>query len=335
MAFRLTKGYPRLWSLDAGVAMVVTDLHGDWDAYACYRDRFVALHAAGQADCLIFTGDLIHREPDAGQDRSLDMVLDILALRERYGDAIIYLCGNHELPHLYGFVLSKGDTEYTPGFEAALSESGRRDHILALFKSLPFFIRTVAGVSIAHAGASGPLADRAQAVRLFDWDHQVLRAWAEERLAEGDRAELRSGYAKLSGESSYEALARRYLAVSDPADPRYDDLLRGFFITAHPDFRIIRSALFARCEQEDGEEAYTAWLAAGLEGLSAGYAPQRLLVAGHMATPGGYTIVAARHLRLASGAHAHPAASRAYLLFDTARSIESIDELLAGLQPIE
>ena len=335
MPFRLTKGYPRLWSLDAGVAMVVTDLHGDWDAYARYRERFIELHAAGQADCLIFSGDLIHREPDAGQDRSLDMVLDILALRERYGDAIIYLCGNHELPHLYGFVLSKGSSEYTPNFEAALSQSGRRGDVLRLFESLPFFIRTFAGVSIAHAGASAPLADRAQAVRLFDWDHQVLRAWAEERLDQGNRAELRSGYARLSGESSYDAMARRYLAVSGSADPRYDDLLRGFFITAHPDFRIIRSALFTRCEQEDSEAAYTTRLAAALEGLSVGYAPQHLLVAGHMATSGGHTVVAQRHLRLASGIHAHPSASRAYLLFDTAGSTESIDDLVTGLQPIE
>jgi len=107
MAFRLTKSSPRLWSLDAGVAMVVTDLHGDWDAYARYRDRFVALHAAGRADCLIFTGDLIHREPGAGADQSLDIVLDILNLRERYCDAIVSLCGNHALPHVYGFVLGK------------------------------------------------------------------------------------------------------------------------------------------------------------------------------------------------------------------------------------
>jgi len=48
MPFRLTKAYPRLWSLDAGVAMVVTDLHGDWDLYARYRDRFIELHAAGR-----------------------------------------------------------------------------------------------------------------------------------------------------------------------------------------------------------------------------------------------------------------------------------------------
>jgi len=334
MPFQLTKGSPRLWSLDAGVAMVVTDLHGDWDAYARYRDCFIELHTAGQADCLIFTGDLIHREPGAGADRSLDMVLDILALRKRYGDAIIYLCGNHELPHLYGFVLGKGSTEYTPSFEAALSQSGRRGEVLELFESLPFFIRTAAGVSIAHAGASAPLADRAQAAKLFDWDHQALRAWADERLAEGERAELRSGYARLSGESFYDTMARRYLAVSGPTDPRYDDLLRGFLVTAHPDFRIVRSALFTRCEHDDGEDAYAARLTAGLERLSGGYAPQRLLVAGHMVTPGGHTVVAARHLRLASGAHAHPAASRAQLLFDTARSIENIDDLLSGLQPI-
>jgi hypothetical protein len=335
MPFRLTKSSRRLWSLDAGVAMVVTDLHGDWDTYARYRDRFIALRAAGQADCLIFTGDLIHRELDAGADRSLDMVLDILNLQERYGDAIVSLCGNHELPHLYGFVLGKGSTEYTPGFEAALSQSGHRADVLALFESLPFFIRTAAGVSIAHAGASAPLGDSAQAARLFDWDHQALRAWAEERLAEGERAELRSGYARLSGESSYDAMAQRYLFVTGPADPRYDDLLRGFFATAHPDFRLARSALFTRCEQADNEDAYAGRFAAALGQLSANYAPQRLLVAGHIATPGGHTVVAQRHLRLASGAHAHPAASREYLLFDTARSIDSIDDLLAGLHPID
>jgi hypothetical protein len=200
-----------------------------------------------------------------------------------------------------------------------------RQALVERTSSYPSLPMRIASLDTFHGGG----------YKLFDWDHQAVRAWAEERLAQGDRAELRSGYAKLSGESSYDVMARRYLAVSGLDDPRYDDLLRGFFVTAHPDFRIIRSALFTRCEQEDGEDAYTARLAAALEGLSVGYAPQHLLVAGHMATPGGHTVVAARHLRLASGAHAHPAASRAYLLFDTRRSIDSIDDLLAGLQPIE
>ena len=51
MPFQLTKTYPRLWSLEAGVAMVVTDLHGDWDLYVRYRDHFLGLRAQGRADC--------------------------------------------------------------------------------------------------------------------------------------------------------------------------------------------------------------------------------------------------------------------------------------------
>jgi Icc-related predicted phosphoesterase len=60
MSFTLTKPYSRLWSLDAGVVMVATDLHGDRDAYRRYRNRFVDLQAEGLADCLILTGDLVH-----------------------------------------------------------------------------------------------------------------------------------------------------------------------------------------------------------------------------------------------------------------------------------
>ncbi len=122
------------------------------------------------------------------------------------------------------------------------------------------------------------------------------------------------------------------MAVAHTADPRYDDLLRGFMLTAHPDFALLRAALFTRCEQEDGEAAYAQRLASALDELSTNNRPQRLLVAGHMATPGGHATVAGRHLRLASAAHAHPRAAGQYLLFDAARSIERIEELCEGIQ---
>lgn len=48
MPITLTKTYPRLWTLEAGIAMIVTDLHGDWDAYSRYRDRFIALRTQGR-----------------------------------------------------------------------------------------------------------------------------------------------------------------------------------------------------------------------------------------------------------------------------------------------
>ena len=100
MPFVLAKEHPRLWSLNSGVAMVITDLHGDWKTYQCLRDRFTDLHAKGKADCLIFTGDIIHSDSEKFPDQSVEIVLDILNLQSNFGEAIIYLCGNHELPHI-------------------------------------------------------------------------------------------------------------------------------------------------------------------------------------------------------------------------------------------
>jgi hypothetical protein len=131
---------------------------------------------------------------------------------------------------------------------------------------------------------------------------------------------------------SYDALARHYLAVTGEEDQRYDDLLRGFMATAHPDFRLLRAALFTHCEQEYGEVDYAAYLTAILEQLSANFTPQQVLVAGHMQVRGGHTVVAGRHLRLASAAHATPREAGQYLLFDTTRTIEGVADLKTSLQ---
>jgi hypothetical protein len=52
-------------------------------------------------------------------------------------------------------------------------------------------------------------------------------------------------------------LARRYLAVRGPDNLRYDDMLHGFIVTAHPDFYLLRGTLFTGCEQEYGETLKT------------------------------------------------------------------------------
>ncbi|MCI0394331.1 MAG: metallophosphoesterase [Chloroflexi bacterium] len=309
----------------------MSDLHGDWDAYRRYRDRFVALQARGEADWLILAGDLIHADSPADPDDSLEMVTNVLALQATYGEAIIYLCGNHELPHIYGFSLSKGETEYTPGFEATLSQSGRRAEIMGLFDGLPFFVRTAGGASITHAGASRAATTKREALKLFRWNHQEQLSIAEGLLAEEDVPGLRRAYARLSQVESYEALARRYLAVTGPDDPRYDDLLRGMFVMMIPGFDLLWEALFTTCERNEGEEAYEATLIQMLAYLSEGFDEQRVLVAGHMKTPGGHQVVAGRHLRLASAAHARPREAGLYLLFDVARPVYQAADLQTNL----
>ena len=68
-----------------------------------------------------------------------------------------------------------------------------------------------------------------------------------------------------------------------------------------------------------------------LKELSAGYHRQEVLVTGHVPCKGGFTIVAERQLRLASGAHAHPHEAGRYLLFDIAKPVREPRELLGGL----
>jgi hypothetical protein len=320
---------PRVVSLEAGVAMVVTDLHGDWDGYRCCRDRFLSLQAQDRADYLILTGDLIHSDGPERIDRSLDIVLDLLALRATLGDRLIYLLGNHELPHLYSITLQKGKRVYTPSFEAAMGE--HRAAIKSLFDELPFYVRTRAGVSICHAGAAAEMSAPGAMERLFDYSHR--RVWDEvsEVLPADQRVSLRAGFGKLSGES-YDEMARRYLAVSGPEDPRYDDLLVGSIAAqVHPEFDLLWSAFFTSNESQYGKDDYAVFLDALLRELSAGFHRQEVLVTGHIVCRGGYTVVAGRQLRIASGSHARPRQSARYLLFDAGKPVQRGDELLGGL----
>jgi hypothetical protein len=320
----------RVVDLDAGVAMVVTDLHGDWDVYRRYRDRFLDLEAQGQADTLIFTGDLIHSDGPVEEDRSLHIVLDILALRASLDDRVIYLLGNHELPHLYGITLQKGAHLYTPAFEAAMG--AHRADIISFFDGLPFYARTRSGVSLCHAGAFAGAGKPNVMTRLLDCSHRRIWEEVSALLSADQRASLRARFARLDDES-YDDLARRYLAVPGPDDPRYDDLLIGSVVSnVHPDFRLLWAALFTGNEWECGEDEYALRLDAMLRELSGGFHQQRVLVAGHIACSGGYTLIASgRQLRLASGSHAYPFEAGRYLLFDLEKPMRQADELLDGL----
>ncbi len=327
----LEKSTPRLWSINAGKVMVVTDLHGDWDAYCRYRDHFLALNAQGEADGLIFAGDVIHPPKPMKVDKSLDMVFDILALQEQFGEAIVYLCGNHEMPHLYHFALSKGSRVYTPEFEAALTERDCRTDVITFFDQLPFYVRTKAGVTITHAGACAETTIPENLHQLLNWDHKAVLTEADEAIAKEDVRALRNAYAKWQ-HVSYETLASEYLAVSGPEDPRYNDLLRGFIATSQVAFRdLLWPALFTRCEEEYGNSDYGIFLDALLIGLSDNFAPQNFLVAGHMGIQGGHKVVVNRHLRLASATHAHPREAGKYLLFDAGQPVDTIDVLLDRL----
>lgn len=331
MPLTVNKTFSRLWSVESGKLMVVTDLHGNWEAYQRHRDRFLAHHSAGEADGLIFLGDLIHPHSESDPDHSLDIVLDVMALQEQFGEAVIYLCGNHELPHIYHFTLHKGKREYTAQFEQALSKRGKREEVLALYDRLPFFVRTPAGVSLTHAGATPEVTSQTHAHQLFNWNHAQQIEQAKTKLSEMDIAGLRRAVARLSHEDSYEAMACHYLAVSEPNDPRFDDLLIGMFATEGEAYQRLYDTLFTKCEHQYGLHHFKTALKHLLANLSNDYAKQQVLVAGHITIKGGFQVINKHHLRLASSHHATPHQTGCYLLFDVQKSIVSANELVENL----
>jgi hypothetical protein len=322
----------RIVDLEWGRVMVVADLHGDYPVYCRYRDRFLELRARGQANVLVFIGDLIHTEGQRRADGSLEIVLDLLRLRRDLGDGLIVLLGNHEMPHLYGIAISKGGNTYTPQFEIAMSD--HRPEIVAYFDEMPFYVRTRAGVTIAHAGASRAASTPDGLQRLADYSHSSEMAKVDALLEGQDRVSVRAGLAKLSGQDYAEMVAQN-IGISDPDDPRYDDVLRGVLVTGlSSDFQRLWEACFNKNEQQYGPEEYARLLEDTLAALAEGFVEQHAIVSGHIPVMGGYEVVLGRQLRLASWAHATPPEAGRYLLFDAGRPIASVEDLIPGLHSV-
>ncbi|MBN2005890.1 MAG: metallophosphoesterase [Anaerolineae bacterium] len=322
--------YPnRVVSIPAGVVMVVTDLHSDWPMYQRYRDVFLGLHAQGLAHTLLFTGDVIHNENLPEDDRSIEIVTDILKLRDELGDALVMLLGNHELAHIYPFVLSKGSHVYTTEFEHAMGQ--RRKAIVDFFDGLPFYARTPAGVTLCHAGAFSQARDPVAMAQVLAFSHRDLLQAGATRIPQEHLTEFFEAF-DAAQSIPYEQLVRTFFGVTGPEDPRFYDYLIAQLAMQQPAFDLLWEVLFNRNELDYGEVKYSGYVLDLLRALSRDYAPQRVLVTGHIRCANGYHIVAGnQQLRLASATHARPFQSARYLLFDAAKPVDNAEDLLPGL----
>ena len=316
----------RILDLEEGVAMVVTDLHGDWDAYQRYRNCYLARKAIGEVDHLIMLGDFIHHSGPASDDKSVEIVLDLITLQKEHPDHVHCLLGNHEVPHIYSILLQKGNELFTPRFEKAMGED--RQKIIDFFDSLPFYIRTKAGVTLCHAGASSAIGEKGSLNWLRHFSHQQLLADAKAKITQEKRPSLMREMRGIYGRS-YNELSRTLFAVSGINDPRYDDFLIGTIAsTDNHQFDLLWSILFTRNEHEFGQHGYNIVLNAMLQTLSTDYHPQVALVSGHIDCQGGYHVINKKQLRLASAKHAHPRESGLYLMLDMSNGIDSVEESL-------
>jgi hypothetical protein len=322
----------RVVDLDQGSAFVVTDLHGTWEPYSRYRDHFLVLHDQGLADRLIILGDVIHGYGAEEDDHSLAVLWDIMQLQSELGSqTVIMLLGNHELPHIYGVSLSKGDIEFTPRFEQGLGEY--RPYVIDFLMSLPFCVRTLGGVMLTHAGAIASVATPQVAEWLLTFSHQTLLDEADKLLNREDVVELLGSTLHIDL-AEYDRMARHFLAVSGPGDPRYYDLLRGFIIGNLNEWQNLWDFFFNQCEVGLSTGFYRKVLDRFLEVYSTPEMQEQVLVTGHMTARDGHAIIADQQLRLASWTHAVPKEAGCYLLFDVSEPVGSAADLLPHVHPI-
>ena len=326
----------RVMDFDDGVAMVITDLHGEGWVYRHLRDKFLRLHENGEVQRLIICGDLIHGYGSEAEDASLDMLMDVMRLQEAMGDeTIIMLLGNHEMPHIYSVTLAKGEMEFTPRFEKFLVRLDKRggipycrDDVIHFLKSLPIYVRTQAGVLLTHAGASPAVKTREDGLLILDYDHDVVLQQGDMLLEEYPIEELRDNL-------NYNQRVNHLMGIASHSDERYTDLIRGILLRQNSGkFEFLWDVLFTTSEKDWSEKGYAFLLQVFLQVISE-LSPieQKVLVAGHIGTRGGHQIVADQHLRLSTYAHAHPNEAGQYLLLDCASPVKTAEDLVPHLYP--
>jgi hypothetical protein len=205
---------------------------------------------------------------------------------------------------------------------------------MQFLKSLPFMVRTKAGVMLTHAGASDLTASEESAAMLLTFSHEDLLAEVDRLLTRSDILDFISENLQMSMDE-YDRKSWDLLAVTGSDDPRYRDLLRGFIATSlEPEWPIVWDFFFTQCETNSGLSHYGGVLKRFLSYYQESGQPQKFLVTGHIPVRNGSAIIAERQLRMASWSHSRPREAGRYLLFDTARLIDTVHDLMECVHPI-
>lgn len=147
-----------------GRLLVSTDLQGNLRDFRALATLFERRRAAGEELSLLFLGDLVHgptipldRWPshlgDYYQDASDDVVIELLALRERHPGRVHALLGNHEHAHAGGPPTSKFWEDEASHLEHRAGPV-RTALMRGLFATLPLVALAPCGVVFTHGAPS-------------------------------------------------------------------------------------------------------------------------------------------------------------------------------------
>lgn len=317
---------PKVLDFSSGKLLICSDLHGNLKDYLRIKKIFLLGKERSDINFLLFLGDIIHGYGSPSEDKSKEIVDDLMAMMEKYPDSVFSLLGNHELCHIYDFPLIKGRQIFNPCFEEQIKEG--REKYISFFKSWPAAVRTKGGVLITHAGANSYM-DKFRDI--FSLDHDQTLAENQilfEKLSEAVKSVLKSRVEKQYG-GSYDELSAKLLgpgAVSSPQ--RRNSLLRGtFFTQSNPKGQWLWDMFCNKNEHSYGKNLYSKLVSKFLSSMSDEFGTMRLLLTGHIDAPEGFELFEENQFRLCTSKGAKSDDYKYYLLLDASALFSSALQL--------
>ncbi len=276
-----------------GKLMIVSDLHGNGFDFRHILKVFRKLKSEGEADYLIFLGDLIHAYPGKQKDESLEMIQELIKIgANQEGSDVICLLGNHEFVHIYHIPLQRGNLEFTSWFEKRIRKN--REQIIRFFMDMPLMLRTQGGVLLNHTGSSNRYAE----IKNFDFD------WFKTYNHKGEFA------MHLDQINSYDPQIGLQFMSTAEGDYLWDVLMNGNGLQYGEEYYEFVDDLlkFASVDRID--------------------LPMKTLVSGHIGVDYGAELVGKHKLRLCSSAGCLRDLEKKFLLIDAEKSYQNSMELL-------
>lgn len=238
--------------IDSGRWMVVADLHGNLEDYQRAKEIFVKNKEKGTLEGIIFAGDTIHSFSE--NERSKEILDDIISLKGKYGNSVMPLLGNHDLSSIYNYVLKSKTEEGTAIFGSDFEHQikGEKEKYTDFLKSFAIAVRTKGGLIINHAGPTSAIdyfeedVYKSHLEQVTAIDHDAIlkenkESWddLEEEEKENFKEKIVSSILKMPYDKVLELLA-----ISPEDKERYEDLIHGYyFVTRNVDGKWLNSML--------------------------------------------------------------------------------------------
>lgn len=288
--------------INQGKLMVVSDIHGNWNDYQQAIQNFEELKARGEADFLIFEGDLIHGYPGYVDD-SRRIIDDLIERGANQNSDIVTLLGNHDMIHIYHIMLQKGSLHFTIPFEQAIQDN--RGIYMDFLKSMPFAVRTAGGVMLIHSGASAIIGTGQEINYGISFDY--FKLWPHDQIL-NEVANI-----------AFQSQVPFHTSTFNPYIGKiFGQKKRGQFLW---------EVLMNKNEYQYGE-AYFGFISRFLEFMGTGHSvPLNVLVSGHIEVSDGVQVVCDEQLRISSGYGSRTDSHKKYLLIDASKTYTNAYEL--------